>query len=153
MRIIVLSDTHGQRSLVGAALEKAGRFDVLLHAGDGCDDIMDVQNAEVYCVRGNCDCSIRHPKERVLELDGMRVLLVHGHEYRVKSGLYMLFYRAEEVDADYVVFGHTHQSLITQLGGRVFVNPGSLLFASQDRKRYCAYIDTSLKPRCGLISV
>ncbi|MGI6175345.1 MAG: metallophosphoesterase [Christensenellales bacterium] len=153
MRIIVLSDTHGRRSLVRATLEKAGRFDVLLYAGDGCDDVADIQNATVYCVRGNCDYNTQHPKERVLELGGMRILLVHGHKYHVKSGLYTLYYRAQEVNADYVVFGHTHQSLITQLGGVTFINPGSLVFASQDGKRYYAYIDTSMKPCSGLISV
>jgi putative phosphoesterase len=153
MRIIVFSDTHGQRSLVRAALEKAGRFDVLLHAGDGCDDVADIQNAKVYCARGNCDRSMEHPKEQVLKLGGMRILLVHGHKYHVKSGLYTLYDRAKEVDADYVVFGHTHQSLITQLGGITFINPGSLVFVGQDGKCYYAYIDTSLKPCEGLISV
>ena len=74
----------------------------------------------------------------MLNLEGHRILLTHGHRYGVKNGLGGLLNRAAQEGADIVLFGHTHQPMTetvpsgTVLGGvtidrpiRLF-NPGSI---------------------------
>jgi putative phosphoesterase len=45
----------------------------------------------------------------------------HGHEVGSPTPAKL----AERYDADVVVYGHTHQQLVTRIDGRLFVNPGA----------------------------
>jgi hypothetical protein len=56
-----------------------------------------------------------------LLLDGLRIHLSHGHEVGSPTPEKL----AARYDADVVIYGHTHKQLVTKLGERVFVNPGS----------------------------
>lgn len=124
MKIIVLSDTHGRADRVREALSRHVSYDALLFSGDGLRDMADI--AGCIAVKGNCDSfffSDSVPSEQVLAFDGVRILLTHGHEYFVKSGLERLVARADELGADLAVFGHTHEMCEkyipegTQIGG------------------------------------
>ena len=77
-------------------------------------------------VLGNCDFAGDYPPEVVFPAGGMRILMTHGHYYKVKSGYQRLVYHAEELRADAVIFGHTHIPEYTQINGIWLVNPGSL---------------------------
>jgi predicted phosphodiesterase len=46
--------------------------------------------------------------EEFLVLDGVRILLTHGHAYGVKGGLGTAIAHAARRDADVLIFGHTH---------------------------------------------
>lgn len=127
MRIGVLSDTHGVKYIVKKALERMQDIDVLLHAGDIVEDAKYIEGGkyEIYCVAGNCDAFSFEPTEKTLELQGKKILLTHGHTYRVKRGYGQLLLRAQEVDADIVVFGHTHVPENKYIENILFFNPGS----------------------------
>lgn len=134
MRILVMSDSHGNFPLALQACRMAGTFDVLFHLGDGGDDaalLADALNIKVIHVAGNCDLGSASPRELLLEYEGKKLLLVHGDAYRVKNGLGWLEKRAGEVGADAVLFGHTHRATVTTLSGILAVNPGSLMRTSQ----------------------
>ena len=66
------------------------------------------------------------------ELDGKRVLLVHGSPRKVNEYLFeekpaRTFERiAAGADCDVLVFGHTHQPWVHEYGGVLFVNCGSV---------------------------
>jgi hypothetical protein len=60
-------------------------------------------------------------QELELSLDGVTVHVSHGHELGSPTPLKL----AERYSADVVVYGHTHQQLITRIGGRLIVNPGA----------------------------
>lgn len=77
-------------------------------------------------VIGNCDFAGNYPPEIVFPAGGMRILMTHGHLYNVKSGYQRLAYRAEELQAGAVIFGHTHIPEYTQINGIWLINPGSL---------------------------
>jgi len=110
LKIGVLSDTHGIKYLAEKALANMGDIAILLHAGDLVADAhgIDTTRYQVYCVAGNCDTFSLEPTEKVLEFEGKKILLTHGHTYRVKHGYGRLLARAKEVSADIVVYGHTH---------------------------------------------
>ncbi|MFW2829182.1 metallophosphoesterase family protein [Sphingomonas sp. ID0503] len=69
------------------------------------------------------------PTEIACEMDERRVLIVHStpwpsaHAY-VPPG-HRDFHRFEEAVADVILYGHTHQPVVTRLGERLIVNPGS----------------------------
>lgn len=129
MRIGVMSDTHGDLTRVSAALKCMGPIDALIHLGDYCHDATVIAQDTVHrvmVVAGNCDCQPSVPNERIVELEGVRLLLAHGHTYRVKQGLLRLVYRAQELGCSAALFGHTHQPLLDRSHGVLLINPGSL---------------------------
>ena len=70
--------------------------------------------------------------ETVLDLDGHRLFLTHGHKYGVKGGTGNLVYRALEKECDIVLYGHTHEREDRYIpfedrdGGIHIFNPGSI---------------------------
>ena len=120
MKILVFSDSHGGAAYIREALAAhRGSTDIVYFLGDGIRDITDVladfPEIPRVIVSGNCDsalalaaCGTDAPAEDVRTVDGLRVLAMHGHTARVKWGYDPLIYRASEVQADIVLFGHTH---------------------------------------------
>lgn len=99
---------------------------MILHAGDvGGSEILDELEliAPTQAVFGNTDepgdPSLTQRIE--LELDGVSIHVSHGHEVGSPTPDKL----AARYDADVVVYGHTHQQLVTRLDNRLFVNPGS----------------------------
>lgn len=109
MKIIVISDTHGRRDRVAEVLSRHARYDALLFLGDGLRDLDTSELCGLAAVRGNCDLfSADALTERVLTLDGVKILMTHGHTYSVKSGTERLAAHAASLGADVALFGHTH---------------------------------------------
>ncbi len=114
MKILVFSDSHGASSKIIKALEAhKGKADLVIFLGDGLRDIDLVKekypSLTFFCVRGNCDFfSSDTPKESVLDLDGIRVLVCHGDRYNVKYTLDTILYAGAEREVDAILFGHTH---------------------------------------------
>lgn len=127
MKIGVLSDTHGIINIAEKAVANMRDVKILLHAGDLVTDAchFETKKYKVYCVAGNCDTFRLEPTEKILELQGKKIFLTHGHIYRVKYGYERLLVRAKEVLADIVVFGHTHVPENTNIDNILFFNPGS----------------------------
>ncbi|WP_066639182.1 YfcE family phosphodiesterase [Desulfolucanica intricata] len=129
MRIGVFSDTHGFCDYVKIAIPRMGNLDLILHAGDYYTDKESLEKmtaVQVEAVVGNCDPWANGPREQIFKLEGKKLLLTHGHRYGIKNNLQKLFYRAEEVGADVVVFGHTHYAESVMYGGILLFNPGSI---------------------------
>lgn len=129
MRVGVVSDTHGKAEFLRKALEQMGHIDLLIHAGDHYRDALNIgkeTGIKVIAVAGNCDLGSGGPDEQVLELEGRRIMITHGHLYGVKSGLEKLAGLLWEGSYDLVVYGHSHQPEITCLPQGCLMNPGSL---------------------------
>lgn len=129
MRIAVISDTHRHSYELNQVLRLIQDTDMLIHLGDNVEDVEVIQNGykgKIINVRGNCDFISLVSSERLEEIEGMRILITHGHKYNVKSDLLRLKYRAKEVEANIVLFGHTHEAMELYEEGIWFVNPGSL---------------------------
>jgi putative phosphoesterase len=121
MTLLILSDSHGRADRVAEAIRRV-RPDGILFAGDGLRDLTYCDlPCPLWAVRGNCDW-IRSPlilggsaipaddlqDEELITLDGVRILLTHGHKYGVKGGLGSAVAAASRQDADILIFGHTH---------------------------------------------
>ncbi len=127
MKICVLSDTHGIINIAEKALKDMKDIDIIIHAGDLVSDAryLETLKYKVFCVAGNCDPFAIEPTEKILELQGKRIFLTHGHNYRVKYGYRELLTRAQQISADVVIFGHTHLPENTYIDNILFFNPGS----------------------------
>jgi putative phosphoesterase len=144
MRIGVLSDSHGSLRRAEQAVSLMGKIDLLLHAGDFYRDGLHlgrIFQVETKAVVGNCDRGTQGPVEEILEVADHRILLTHGHLYGVKFGLMRLYYRALEVEAGIVVFGHTHVPMAEEVEGVYFLNPGSVAYPRVKGKYTCAVLE------------
>lgn len=131
MRIIVFSDTHGTIEPCVGAIGRIKDIDLIIHCGDHWSDARDIgdkfKNIPVKYVRGNCDFALA-PIEEIVEAEGKKILVTHGHMYNVKEekGRYeTLKKRGLELGCDAVVFGHTHIAYNENFGNIVLMNPGS----------------------------
>lgn len=130
MRVGVLSDTHGVLDKAARAVRQMGRIEALIHAGDFYVDALFLKSelkVPVYAVAGNCDYPSGGPEELTITLEGHKILISHGHLYRVKHGLQSLFYQALEMEVEAVIFGHTHVPLNLLENDTLFFNPGSTI--------------------------
>lgn len=128
MLIAVVSDTHNYLSILSKVKEEIQQADIVIHLGDVVEDaeyLLEGFRGRVINVRGNCDFNSTVPSESLEVIEGKRVFITHGHNYNVKQDLLRLKYRAEEVDADIVLYGHTHVANVEYENGILFMNPGS----------------------------
>ena len=148
MTLLVLSDSHGRPDHVEEAIRRV-RPDGILFAGDGLRDLARIGEfpCPLWVVSGNCDWSrvlivngrsVETDEEELITVEGIRILLIHGHKYGVKGGLLPATYRAMEREADLLVFGHTHtpvefhllphdeRSLVPVQKPLTLFNPGSI---------------------------
>lgn len=132
VRIGVVSDSHGSYRNVGRMRSECGRLDWLLHAGDHMQDAariavnLGVDPSRVRAVVGNCDFPTQKPDELLLEIEGVKLYMTHGHAHGVKSNLQRIHYRAQEVGARMAIFGHSHVPVLADVDGIMLFNPGSI---------------------------
>lgn len=128
MKIIVVADSHGDVSLLK---DKISQIDaqMLIHLGDYDSDvekIYGVTDFPIYAVRGNNDYSSMYLDDKILHVEGHTLFITHGHKYGVYMGTERLYYKALEVGADIVLYGHTHYYDYESYGDVKIINPGSL---------------------------
>lgn len=127
-RIGIISDSHRARPYIDKAVKMMGNVDMILHLGDNIQDayyIESLVNVPVYKVLGNCDVGEKGLSDIVLNVDDHKILMTHGHKYNIKYSLMNIYYKALEVEANIVMFGHTHVPVSFYENGILFFNPGS----------------------------
>ena len=129
MKILIMSDSHGNRKAMLKAVESESP-EMILHLGDydrDCSALMEkYPEIPLHSVRGNCDRSSDGRDTFMLTLGGKRVLMTHGHLYRVKSGISIVKDNAIARGADVLLFGHTHIPYYDPQAGLTMINPGSV---------------------------
>ena len=141
MRVIVCSDSHGRREILQKALVRYP-CDAVIHLGDHQKDMLSIilpENIRVESVRGNCD--IGGDEEKLIELEGKKVLITHGHRYGVKGSLDALKSRMKETGADIVLYGHTHVPEYEFYGRGLLLNPGALCGNRTNGQAGFAYLE------------
>lgn len=131
MKILVISDTHGNLSKVYKVINSISNIiDGVIHCGDIVEDADSLRikypNLKIYNVRGNCDYGSSVPNEDVFVLGGKKFFVTHGDLYGVNWGIDRLCYKGAEIGADVCLYGHTHIPYIDNYNGIVILNPGSL---------------------------
>lgn len=124
-KLLIVSDSHGLTTELQMIRERHN-LTHNIHCGDS-----ELNNNEPFIkdfltVEGNCDIPGEFNVEETLLIDNLNIYVTHGHLYRVKSTLLPLTYRAAEVEADIVCFGHSHVAGAKKIDERIYINPGSI---------------------------
>jgi len=133
LSLLLVSDSHHDIHGLSVALRKfAGKVDMLIHLGDGVEDIERASIAagiavpRYEAVRGNLDADYSLPTRLTLELNGRLAFIAHGHLESAHSGIEGVLASARAAGADLALFGHTHRPFLEEYGGLLLVNPGSI---------------------------
>ena len=124
-RVGLIADTHGH--LRPAVFDALAGVERVIHAGDveDSDHLADLEAiAPVTAVSGNVDGhAVRAvvPEEAVMDIAGVRVAVIHGHQ--VHPDYHLLLARFP--DARVIVHGHTHVPRCDSVGDVLLVNPGA----------------------------
>jgi len=140
-RVGIISDTHGHADLTRPAVRMFESLDVevVLHCGDiGSAAVVELFAAwPTHFVLGNCDWNPQELQSAIeraeqkfhgqfgdLEIDGVRIALLHSHERRkfrecVETGQWQV-----------VCYGHTHVAIVERRGETLLVNPGAIYRAN-----------------------
>ena len=143
MKFLLFSDSHGKMDRMVKAVRKNGKVDGIIHLGDCVQDILglmrDFPGYRYEFVKGNNDWSREYPDEKMIELEGKRIFLTHGHHYNVKYDYQRIILRGKAARADAVFFGHTHQPEEMFSDGMLVLNPGSIGLPSWgENPTYCS---------------
>lgn len=129
MRILVLSDSHGDTYNITKAVKAQPEAEIIVHCGDGDEQVQFLKETYrdkmIVAVKGNCDLGSMLPVTETFSACGKKFFVTHGHMYNAKMGLYQLVCAAREQQADVLLFGHTHNALSTYDDGLTILNPGS----------------------------
>ena len=138
MKILIIGDTHGQDDIFLKVLAKEPQFDALLHTGDfeGSEFVYrELVEVPFYYVAGNNDFYTDAPYERVIELEGCRIFMTHGHRRKLFAGFREVCREASRKGASIAVFGHTHKPVAVPSGNLLLLNPGSLAWPRQENRK------------------
>lgn len=136
LRVVIVSDTHGEPHPASFGLVAREQPDVILHAGDiGALDVLEQfgELAPVIAVRGNIDTRAAGIPDSVdialLQGDSdsarLKILLIHMAVYGPRL-LAEVARTANEHGAQLVVCGHSHVPFIGRDRGMIVFNPGSI---------------------------
>jgi len=144
MRIVVISDSHGNGVIVDRILRREQDADAVIFLGDVTSDIEDFTYEydlkKFYIVSGNCDRFPSYPYSTVANIGGINIFITHGHTLGVKGGIGALIAAARQSDCKIALYGHTHIPDIKYVDGLHIVNPGSCA-RSRDGGNSYAVID------------
>lgn len=131
-RITVISDTHVRSigELPAGTRRAISEAEMIVHCGDftGISVVEALQAMPVpfFGVYGNSDpgeVRARLPHEAVLDVEGHRIAVAHprwgGHPDGMERELIAAY-----PEADAIVFGHTHEPMVSHVGRTLLLNPG-----------------------------
>ena len=141
MRYLIITDIHGGINNLTKVL-KSEKFDKLLLLGDILPhgprndlpsdykpkEVLTLLNNikdKIIAVRGNCDAEVddmvlEFPilSLAMLEVNGKSIYLTHGHKINKDNHL--------NTTNSVILYGHTHNQLLEEYEGVIFINPGAL---------------------------
>ena len=120
MKIVVVSDSHSNLTVLNDIVMKNYDADVFYHLGDS--ELPEYLLNSYTCVRGNCDYN-DFPRDRDCILEGFKIHLEHGNSlnFAINPEQYI-----KEKKCDIFLFGHTHKIYVNKIGSTYVFNPGSI---------------------------
>lgn len=130
MRILVISDSHGDYYSIQQAVREQPSAKIMFFLGDGEYDLNQFEDTYpgiyIHKVKGNCDFGSLLPDHIIDEVEGIRVYATHGYLEKVKFGNELLRQYAADNKAAIALYGHTHVPDTTYSDGIWLINPGSI---------------------------
>ena len=153
MKILIVSDIHGNFECMKKVLQNNSSFDKMFILGDilygtafseiNPDQLallLNLYKDKIIAVRGNCDYHIDDlefsaDKSFILyPADGHNFLLTHGHHFFPS-------HPPEGIDFDVFLSGHSHVASLERIGDKLYLNPGSISHPRRGVKSYIFYED------------
>lgn len=128
MLVLVISDNHGVTGRMADVISRV-KPDLMVHLGDSQMSpgaLQAMAQCPVELVAGNCDHSGGIPREKIIEIGGLRAFISHGDQYWVRSGPQYIQSVARKKGCQLAMYGHTHIPLLEQSSDVVAFNPGSI---------------------------
>lgn len=133
---VVISDSHGLLPIDEDFWNVLDESDYIIHLGDGIREIQTLKEKykdKFIYVYGNCDSFSQEPF-KIIDIEGVKVLITHGHKFSVKDDLFDLAFECEYQNVHYGLYGHTHRPQIDEINKNVvLINPGSITYT----RTYC----------------
>ena len=131
MRAIVISDSHNDTASCERAISSVAQYDMIIHLGDIARDVDFLEScyypAKVVSVLGNNDFLRPGDYERVIDFDGHKIFICHGHTLSINYGTEKMESVAKQKGCVAALFGHTHRSVCKKSeDGFLILNPGSV---------------------------
>ena len=134
MKILVFSDSHGNHSNMEFALTSHGAsVGMVIFLGDGVRDIEYIKGRHPAIPFVISEGNFERPFGEVpmiFDEYGLKFFCAHGHTFGVKTGMEKIKKAALDVEADILLYGHTHKpdNQTVQSGDRnlLIFNPGSV---------------------------
>lgn len=125
--IVLASDNHYDYAAMEYIKNTHQNADYYFHCGDS--ELSDKELEGWYVVSGNNDYFATLPDELVVEVEGLRFLLVHGNRDKVNIDNHKtLIEHAKRCNCQVACFGHTHRVFDMEKDGIRLLNPGSTTF-------------------------
>lgn len=120
MKIVFVSDTHGEISLLRKVVLKEFDASIYFHLGDS--ECSSEEIAPFVAVKGNCDSSFFHyPLSRTFTLPSSKKLFLEHHPLSQEECQKLI-----EEGYSYFIHGHTHKREEKEVGPLKIFCPGSL---------------------------
>lgn len=142
-KIVIMSDNHGDQSMIEYVKQQEPRADYYIHCGDS--EAYDVRVLEGFiCVKGNNDWSLDLPKEVKLNVEGVPILITHGQYFGYFNRELAMNDLLTRNECQVLISGHTHMPMFEKDGSFYYINPGSTTLPRGGSARSYAvlFIDT-----------
>ena len=119
MKILLVSDSHGNNEAINMLLKQYPNMDLYLHCGDSESDEFSLY--PYRSVMGNCDIAYDFPHHLIIPTPYGNMLVQH------KPNPDTDLLRSNHIKV--FAYGHTHVRKYSEEFGIVCINPGSISFA------------------------
>lgn len=133
MKILLVSDSHGNNEALNLLLKRYPNMDLYLHCGDSESDEYSIY--PFRSVMGNCDYAWDYPEYLVIPTPYGNMFV--QHKPHPNSELL----RANNIKI--FAYGHTHVRKYVNESGIICINPGSISFARDKYDGSYAILDIS----------
>ncbi len=151
MKVLIVSDSHGlTKELIELKNKYRTEVETMIHCGDSEFEAHSEAMSEYIAVRGNCDFDSNFGNDQLVssKSNGLAFYVTHGHIYNVKMTLMNLRYRAEEIGANVVCFGHSHIAGAELIDNMLFINPGSIRLPRLRKEKTYAILEVDEAKNC-----
>ena len=135
---VIVSDSHRNRAALDGLDGVFSECDYIVHLGDLSSDggyVRGKYHDKTIVINGNCDLDKLGDDEKVIEVEGVKIFMCHGHRYSVKQTFSRLAEAAKERGCTVALYGHTHTADVREEDGVKLINPGTL--SRYSAQSYC----------------
>ena len=133
MKILLISDSHGDLQSLKTIANMHPNMDRYIHAGDSERTIEEI--APFMSVKGNCDYMSNFPNQIILDTPMGKMMIRHSP--------YLKDYEIDNLKIKIYVYGHTHYKHFEKINDVYYINPGSISRPRDDTKGSYAILEIS----------